>query len=436
MTAGGRTRITVADLLPFDAHRFATAMAWLGAFLALLDLAAVVAERTVLAIGQKIRRRRLERRYRSRHRHIVLFFVFMLTSAAHALGQDVLLARARQAATSGRADEALSMLEERLNESPRDVDARLLYGLVLSWEGRYDEARPVLQQVLEQTPTYTDARVALMNVEYWSGNSNEARVQAEQILTNNPGNPTARAVRERLEAAARPWWTKTSYTLDAFDDGSDPWHEFYLALTRRTPVGSLILRGSHAARFGLEDQLIEVEFYPRFRPGSYAFIGAGVSTDATLYPYDRYAFDFYQSLGGGFEASAGARFLDFGEITEIYVGTFTKYIGNWMLTGKVYHVPGEGALDSTSYHGQFRRYFGVDGTSYAGATYSHGLSREEIRSIDDLARLHSNSVRGEFDILFGRRLRVDGSVTASHQERVDLAPVWQTTLTAGFAVLF
>ena len=85
---------------------------------------------------------------------------------------------------------------------------------------------------------------------------------------------------------------------------------------------------------------------------------------------------------------------------------------------------------------QFRRYFGVDGTSYAGATYSHGLSREEIRSIDDLARLHSNSVRGELDILFGRRLRVDGSVTASHQERVDLAPVWQTTLTAGFAVLF
>ena len=60
----------------------------------------------------------------------------------------------------------------------------------------------------------------------------------------------------------------------------------------------------------------------------------------------------------------------------------------------------------------------------------------KLLNIDDLARLHSNSVRGEFDILFGRRLRVDGSVTASHQERVDVAPVWQTTLTAGFAVLF
>ena len=95
------------------------------------------------------------------------------------------------------------MLETHLAETPRDVDARLLYGLVLSWEGRYDEARPVLQQVLAQAPGYTDARVALMNVEDWSGHSAEAQEQAEQILASDPGNVTARAVHDRLEAAAR-----------------------------------------------------------------------------------------------------------------------------------------------------------------------------------------------------------------------------------------
>ena len=77
--------------------------------------------------------------------------------------------KAREAATSGRRAEALTMLEAHLDRTPRDVDARLLYGLVLSWEGRYDEARPVLQQVLAQAPAYTDARVALMNVEYLVG---------------------------------------------------------------------------------------------------------------------------------------------------------------------------------------------------------------------------------------------------------------------------
>ena len=51
-----------------------------------------------------------------------------------------------------RPPDALHILEERLAAAPRDVDARLLYGLVLSWEGRYDDARPVLQQVLSQAP--------------------------------------------------------------------------------------------------------------------------------------------------------------------------------------------------------------------------------------------------------------------------------------------
>ena len=85
----------------------------------------------------------------------------------------------------------------------------------------------------------------------------------------------------------------------------------------------------------------------------------------SLYPQYRVAFDLYQSLGRGFEASGGARYLDFSAITQIYVGTLTKYVGNWMWTGKVYYVPGEGDLHSNTYVGGFRRYFGGDGTSYA-----------------------------------------------------------------------
>ena len=79
--------------------------------------------------------------------------------------------------------------------------------------------------------------------------------------------------------------------------------------------------------------------------------------------------------------------------------------------------PGEGPFNSTSHNALFRRYFAGDGTSYAGLTYSHGFSREEIRSLADLARLHSNSIRGEFDVLVGTRLRIDASVTTSYQER-------------------
>src|SRR5262249_37510001 len=195
--------------------------------------------------------------------HRLSIVALLLFSAARVSAQDDVLTRARAEATSGRRGEALAMLEAHLAEAPRDVDARLVYGLVLSWEGRYDEARTALQQVLTQTPGYTDARVALMNVEYWSGRSTEAREQADRVLSTKPGHPTAGAVREKLAAAARPWWASTTYSLDSFDDGREPWQEVAFSLTRRTPVGSAIFRATQAARFGLDDQLFEGEFYPR-----------------------------------------------------------------------------------------------------------------------------------------------------------------------------
>lgn len=369
----------------------------------------------------------------------LFFSACLLVAPVCAAGQDDILKQARAAATSGRREEALSMLEAHLGDAPRDVDARLLYGLVLSWEGRYDDARPVLQQVLTQAPTYIDARVALMNVEYWSGHSAEALEQADRILTGQPGNVTARAIRDRIEAANRPWWASTTYTLDAFDDGTDPWQEATASLTRRTGVGSLIMRWSHAERFGLRDNFFETEFYPRFRPGTYAFVGLGVAPESepSLYPQYRVAFDLYQSFGRGFEVSGGARYMDFAApLTQIYVATLTKYIGNWMWTGKVYHVPGEADLNSDSFVGGFRRYFGSDGTSYLGLNYGHGFSRAEIRSVQDLATFNSDTVRGEFDFLIGSRMRLSGGTGVSHQERPNRSPVWQTTINAGLSVQF
>ena len=106
-----------------------------------------------------------------------------------------------------------------------------------------------------------------------------------------------------------------------------------------------------------------------------------------------------------------------------------------MFTGKVYHVPAEGDLDSTSYHAGFRRYFGGDGTSYTGVTYSHGINRE-IRSVEDLTTLNGDTVRGEFDVLSGKRLRVFGAVATGRQERTDRSPLWQTTIYSGLSVQF
>ncbi|MEO7276273.1 MAG: YaiO family outer membrane beta-barrel protein, partial [Vicinamibacterales bacterium] len=360
---------------------------------------------------------------------------FGSTAAVSAQTPDLLVS-ARTAATTGHRTEALDSLRVRLDDAPRDVDARLLYGLILSWEGRYDEARQALQQVLVQSPAYVDARLALMNVSWWSGRAGEARDAADAILAQDPGNRQARDMRDRLDAASRPWWGGASYGSDAFSDHRELWREYSVALTRLTPHGSVIVRANEARRFGLKDQMAEIEFYPKIRPGTYAFVGLGGDLDSVLYPSYRVAFDLYQSVGGGFEVSGGVRRLGFTEATNIVVGTVSRYVGNWMLTAKVFHVPVEGPLDSTSYHGAVRRYIRGDGSSYVGLTYSHGFAREEIRNAADLTTLDSDTIKGEVDQLFARRLRLFATGGTSRQARQVNGTLWQTSFGGGFMVLF
>jgi YaiO family outer membrane protein len=359
-----------------------------------------------------------------------------LAGPASAAAQSDVIGSARAAVERGQRAEALTSLEEHLGAAPRDVDARLLYGLILSWEGRYDEARRQLHAVLVQAPAYDDARVALMNVAWWSGATGEARDAADAILSRDPGNQVAKGVRERLDAANRPWWAGFSYSLDSFSDGRAVWQEYATTITRLTPRGSVSVKANEARRFGYGDRALEVEFYPRVRPGTYAFVGLGVSPGSAFYPGHRIAFDLYQSVGGGVEVSGGYRRLAFSGATSIYVGTVSKYLGSWMFTGKVFGVPGSGDSGSTSYHGGFRRYVRDDGLSYVGVTYSHGFSREEIRNVTDLETLDSDTVRIDIDQQFARRFRVFASGGTSWQQRIARQSLWQTSASGGVMVRF
>ena len=362
--------------------------------------------------------------------------LLVLLLSVSASAQDDVIARARAAASAGDRPAGIALLETHLAASPRDVDARLVYGLILSWEGRYDEARKALQDVLAQAPEYMDARVALMNVEWWSGRLTEARALVRAVLSRDAGNAQARHVQQRLDARTRPWSLGVGYTRDTFNDEREPWQESSITIGRETPVGSLLVRGSGADRFGLKDRQVDVEFYPTFRAGTYAFVGVGVGSDEVLYPEYRVSFDLYQSLGRGFEVSGGYRRLAFTERTNIYLATLTKYAGNWMITGKAFVVPDELLGDSWSYHGQVRRYFGAAGTSFIGAGYSHGFSREEPRGAGDLIRVDSDTVRGQAEIDVTDRLEFTLSASTSRQERALRDPLWQTTFGGGLTIRF
>ena len=276
---------------------------------------------------------------------VVAAAVVVCLHAASAPAQPAdILASARTAATSGHRPQALADLERHLRESPRDVDARLLYGLVLSWEGRYDDARRELGDVLVQTPGYNDARMALANIAWWNGDytelarlaatgrmqrpddvewllqearaldglerPREARRVLQELLSRSPGHPQARSMKNRLDASLRPWSLTMSYGVDRFSDDRTPWDEYTVSINRQTPVGSVIVPGQpRRALRACPTGCSKWRCIPASGPAPTASSASGSRQDDVLYPNYRVATDLYQSLGGGFEASAGFRRL-------------------------------------------------------------------------------------------------------------------------------
>jgi YaiO family outer membrane protein len=275
----------------------------------------------------------------------------LICSAVYA--DDV--SHARQLAVGGHRHEALQILEQRIAAAPNDVDALTLYGIVLSWDGDFDRARRALNWTLLRDPKNQDARDALTRIERWSKQRRPA------------GNEVTFGA-----------------TYDDFED-SDPWHEAELNVKKSI----VVFRAAHARRFGLNDDQLEVELYPRLRDKAYAYFNAGYSPHARLYPRSRFGAEFFQGFGPGLEASLGYRRLNFSSAANIYTGSLSKYAGDWLFTLRGYR-----SEDAHSLQGMIRRYLG-DADHYVGLRIGKGSTRDEIRSITDLAVLDSFDATAE-----------------------------------------
>ena len=143
----------------------------------------------------------------------------------------------------------------------------------------------------------------------------------------------------------------------------------------------------------------------------------------------------YHVIGRGLEASAGYRRLAFGDTVHVYGGSLSKYAGNWMVTGRLNYVDARGGDGETSALLQARRYFGAAGTSFAGLTYSRGLTREEIRGEGDLFRAGTNTARAEIHALVTPRVRLTAEAGVSRTSRAS-GTLWQRTAGAGASIRF
>ena len=403
----------------------------------------------VIVLGERVSNVR-EKTVLSKIRLVPLFVLYLCLLVMRVNAEEV-FKQARDLAISGKRTEALELLKTHLEEHPNDGDARVIYGIVLSWEGKYDEARKQLSRILSNNPTHGDALPALINVELWSDHEDRAVALAAQGLQDNPNNTTlllaqakalknlrkypaaiqslnrlldqepnnkaAHDLRKALVELNRTWETSIGQSYEWLNDGNAAWIETAVTLKYQAPVGSLLGRFSRADRFSLTSNQMELDFYPRIRRGTYAYINVGYSPDGVLYPDYRLGTDLYQSLTHGWEGSAGYRRLGFSEAVNIYTFSLGKYYGNWLFSARTFLTPDLlGTSHSVSFAG--RRYFG-DGTEYIGFRVGTGASPVEARNVYDVITLNALGAFGEFNRTIASRWTINVRGGYSYEDRLN-----------------
>jgi YaiO family outer membrane protein len=368
---------------------------------------------------------------------------------------DDILIQARSLATNKQRPEALDRLRRHLAGHPRDVDARLLLGIILSWEGRYNEARSELSLVLEGSPDYADAILTLINVEFWDDHPERAEALAHEASQRHPENldflraeakalkrlnrraearrlldtfleqrPNDRSLktlrdelRDELPEAPEIWTVSINHSNIWFSDHRSTFQEDRFSLKRVTPFGAVFGRYYQANQGSTRSNLFEMEAYPRIRPGTYAYLAGAFSPDAELYAHYRFAGDIFQSFPKGFEASGGYRMFRFTGNVNMLTGSIGKYYGNWLYTVRTY-ITLDQAGPSRSFQISARRYFG-DGERYMTFRFGTGSSPFEVRSLNEIGILHSNSFAFDYNRRFKRHWAMNFITGISQEDRIE-----------------
>ncbi|HSV87932.1 MAG TPA: YaiO family outer membrane beta-barrel protein [Bacteroidales bacterium] len=334
------------------------------------------------------------------HRQIWLHIVFICFNAITVLAQapqqninlDSLFLQARQLAFEQYRSEAKELCRQILEVNPNYHDASILYARTLAWDQQFSEAAGVLEGVLRKEPFHEDAILAMTDVLVWSGNPNKAleyldrilirqptntsmlflrarilndlqehllaSVILSQILDLDPSHTNARELLSRIDAGQMRNHFSINYRGDYFDL-SAPWHLIFAEYGRRTSgLGLLIARINIAERFDNQGMQFEIDAYPTIAQGTYLYLNAGYSPDQDVFPEFRAGVEVFQRLPRLWEASAGARFLNFpGNNLVILTGSISKYLRQYLFTFRPFYIVPNVGDHAQSYFITLRRFF-------------------------------------------------------------------------------
>jgi YaiO family outer membrane protein len=182
------------------------------------------------------------------------------------------------------------------------------------------------------------------------------------------------------------------YSADAFSEGFAPWNFAYLEYQRKFGSLTLIGRINYQHRFRTDAYQYEIDAYPKFAKGFYAYLNAAYSNHS-LFPEYRFGAEAFKSAASGFEFSLGFRFIK--GTTKgvwIYTGSVSKYYPDYWASLRAY-VSFRNKKTYPSLSFSLRRYIGIP-DNYLTVRISAGFHAAERRTFQPDENLYSLKSHG------------------------------------------
>ncbi|MBW8359118.1 MAG: YaiO family outer membrane beta-barrel protein [Weeksellaceae bacterium] len=308
---------------------------------------------------------------------------------------------------------AIALAKQALKQSPDYTDVAVFLGRLYTWNKNLPEARVVFAGLEEKEVKDQDFYLAYASLEYWNEEENralqildkglalnpqseplwllkakiynsmnryeEAEQAVARLLQINPSHTEGRELLVRLNDMTSRNAVGITYGYTHFDKQfNDDWQMLGLSYKRVTPIGSVILKGNLANKFGETGTQIELEAYPRISDMFYLYVGGAYSNDVGIFPKYRTGVSLNANLPKSFEAEIGYRQLYFSDQIWLYTAAVGKYYKNYWFNLRTYISPDSRNI-SHSYTGTVRYYFN-GAQDYIAFQAGTGLSPEENRN--------------------------------------------------------
>jgi YaiO family outer membrane protein len=378
---------------------------------------------------------------------IVLMLFFLISGLITAISQtetpnaDALFKQAQQLAFSNHWKEARSVAHQVLEINNNYSDARVLIGRTFAWEQNFDSARFEINKVLAVDSSYRDAIDAMIDIEFWAknyeaaltwcnrglvyysndrdilfkkakiliamGREEEARAVLALLLNINPYSYEVNALLASLQK-----FRNRAIVEHTFDFFREPyvrrWHMTSLQYQRDAKWGTFVgkfnvaqLVTANQTYLSNPDFQLEADAYPILNPQTYVYLNAGYSW-GTLFPRFRFGIEPFRTLGNGWEASLGVRYLFYNSAISnvshvtILTGSIGKYFTKNWISFRPYLVFTHENF-SQSYFLFYRHYLGIPENYFGGALGIGSSPDENFTKTADFSKNSLNSYRIRFD---------------------------------------